>query len=238
MIVKGKYKYQYSTVNLRVNVAKRFRAFSKKVAKSHSETMTLMMDFFEWHGFNPSNKFSKSILQELLKNRQRTETSIKRTEASIAIIRDIEINQTKPNNAMLLSLFGEKIKEEEPIRKEKKLLEKKPKQLKDIEITVPKIRYERIMDKMEKLKKESQFVIDHITLVKPSFGKSYLKLEITDYQAQQVCFGKIGLAARNFVSLALIVPKTLIQFEFGFYNFHIFNQFFINYLGIDLCCLQ
>lgn len=184
MIVKGKYKYQYSTVNLRATVAKRFRLFSKKVAKSHSETMTLMMDFFEWHGFNPSNKFSKSILQEILKNRQKTETSIKRTEASIAIIRDIEITQTKPNNAMLLSLFGENIKEEKPIKKEKKLLEKKPEQTADIEITVPKIRYERLKDKMGMFKRESQYVIDHITLVKPSFGKPYLRLEITEAELE------------------------------------------------------
>jgi len=97
------------------------------------------MDFFEWHGVNPSKQFGKSIIQEILKNRARTDTSIKRNEATIAIIRDIEINQTKPNNAMLLSLFGANAKEQKPIKKEKKL-EKEEEATAKIEITVPKIR--------------------------------------------------------------------------------------------------
>ncbi|SNZ01764.1 hypothetical protein [Flagellimonas pacifica] len=100
---------------------------------------------------------------------------------NIAILRDIEINQTRPNNAMLLSLFGESIKEEKPTRREKKPVKKElEKNIGKIEITVLKIHYERLMDKMEMLKRESQYVIDHVTLVKPSFGKPYLRLEITE----------------------------------------------------------
>ncbi|WP_350289022.1 BfmA/BtgA family mobilization protein [uncultured Croceitalea sp.] len=179
MLVKGKYKYQYSTVNFRIAVAKRFRLFSKKVAKSHSETISIMMDFFEWHGFNPSQKFTKSLIQEILKNRQRTETSIKRNEATIAIIRDIEVNQTKPNNAMLLSLFGANITEEKPKRKEKKNIKNPNEKIKEIEITVPKIRYERLAEKMENMVTNYEYVLDKIELVKGSFGKEYLKLNIS-----------------------------------------------------------
>lgn len=178
MIVKGKYKYQYSTVNLRLAVAKRFRLFSKKITKSHSDTMSIMMDFFEWHGFNPSKKFPKSIIREILKNRERTETSIKRNEATIAIIRDIEVNQTKPNNAMLLSLFGESLKQEEPIRIERKFKDK-PTEEKQIETTVPKIRYERLEDKMYSVEKDFTYVLDNVKLVRGTFGKDYFRLELT-----------------------------------------------------------
>ena len=101
MRVKKKYHYEYLALNLKASVVKRFRAFSKKMAKSQSEALNTMLDFFEWHGLDPSQKFAKSILQEILKNREQTNKSIKRNEATIAIIRDIEINQTKPNNAML-----------------------------------------------------------------------------------------------------------------------------------------
>ena len=76
-----------------------------------------MIDFFEWHGFRPNDRFVDSILEEIRKNR-------KRTEANIAILRDIEVTQTKPNNAMLLSLFGGSLKEEKPVRREKKLVKK------------------------------------------------------------------------------------------------------------------
>ena len=172
-MVKRIKEYGFSAISIKANVANRFRRFSKRIAKSHTETLTSIMDFFEWHGFTPNERFERSIQQEILKNR-------KRTEASIAIIRDIEITQTKPTNAMLLSLFGESIREEKTIRKEKKLVGQHHGKIKDIEITVPKIRYERLMDKMGMLKRESQHIVDQITLIKPSFGKPYLKLEITE----------------------------------------------------------
>jgi hypothetical protein len=90
----------FYTIRFKRNTAKRFKRFSRKVSKSYSETMELIINFFEWHGFLPSDRFGKSIVQEIIKNR-------KRTEASIAIIKSIEKDQTKPTNAMLLSLFGE-----------------------------------------------------------------------------------------------------------------------------------
>ena len=162
-------EYGFSAISIKASVAKRFRRFSKRIARSHTETLKCIMDFFEWHGFTPNERFEKSILQEILKNR-------KRTEASIAIIRDIEITQTKPTNAILHALLEQKVKHEKPVKVEQKT----PKEQPDIEITVPRIRYERLMDKMGMLKRESQYVIDHAILTKPSFGKPYLKLEITE----------------------------------------------------------
>ena len=177
--------YRFSAISIKDNVAIRFRLFSKKISKSHSETITIMMDFFEWHGFHPSKKFSKSILQEVLKNRALTQTSIKRNEATIAIIRDIEINQTKPNNAMLLSLFREKIKEEKPIRKEKKFDKEKANKSDEIEISIPKIRYERLAGKMQNISKDFSYVLENVTVVKSSFGKEYLKLEISKSELEK-----------------------------------------------------
>ena len=185
MIVKGKYKYKYSAVNIKHQVAVRFRSFSKKVSKSHTDTLIIIMDFFEWHGFNPSSRFTQSLIQELLKNRARTETSIKRTEATIAIIRNIEVNQTKPNNAMLLSLFGENIKDEKPIRVEKKFAKGLPETKKELDGSVPKIRYEKLVDKIENVTTDFKYVLDKVTPVKNSFGKDYLKLEISKVELEK-----------------------------------------------------
>ncbi|MEM6515523.1 MAG: BfmA/BtgA family mobilization protein [Bacteroidota bacterium] len=185
MIVKGKYKYSYSTINLKSHIAKRFRHFSKKIAPSHSETLQKIMDFFEWHGLTSFDEFSQNLLEEILNNRKRTEKSIKRTEAAIAIIRDIEITQTRPNNAMLLSLFGESIRQEKPIRREKKLIKKDPEKNKKIEITVPKIRYERLADKMNLTVRDFKHVLDSTKVVKKGFGKAYLKLEITENELEK-----------------------------------------------------
>ncbi|WP_136468549.1 BfmA/BtgA family mobilization protein [Flagellimonas onchidii] len=171
---KNRKTYGFSAINIKSRVAKRFRSFSKKTAKSHTGTLIAVMDFFEWHGFVPSDRLGQSFLQEIINNRKLTETSIKRTEASIAIIRDIEITQTKPTNAILEALLEQKVKHERP-KVEPKPLRQEPL----IETTVPKIRYERLMDKMEMLKRESQYVVGNTTLVKPSFGKPYLRLDIT-----------------------------------------------------------
>ncbi len=185
MRVKNKYEYKYLALNLKASVVKRFRSFSKKIAKSQSEALNIMIDFFEWHGFNPSQKFTKSLIQEILKNRERTETSIKRNEATIAIIRDIEVNQTKPNNAMLLSLFGANAKEEKRKRKEKKNIENPNEKLEEIEITVPKIRYERLAEKMEKMVTNYEYVLDKVEFVKGNFGKEYLKLNISKLELEK-----------------------------------------------------
>ncbi|MEX0313083.1 MAG: BfmA/BtgA family mobilization protein, partial [Allomuricauda sp.] len=75
MIVKGKYKYQYSGINLRASVAKRFRLFSKKIADSHSEALTIIMNFFEWHGFSPAERFENGVIKEIVKNRKRMDAS-------------------------------------------------------------------------------------------------------------------------------------------------------------------
>ena len=175
MKVKSKYSYDYLALNLRSSVVKRFRHFAKKVAHSQSDALENMIAFFEWHGFVPSDRFGQSFLQEILKNQKLTETSIKRTEASIAIIRDIEITQTKPTNAILKALLEQKVKQERP-----RVEHISSKQESPIEISVPKIRYERLMDKMEMLKRESQYVVENTTLIKSSFGKPYLRLDITE----------------------------------------------------------
>ncbi len=172
MIVKGKYKYKYSAVNIKYNVAVRFRAFSKKISKSHTDTLVIIMDFFKWHGFNPSERFTKSILEEILKNR-------KRTEANIAIMRNIEKNQTEPTTIMLQSLFEEKVLEEEPEMIEKKFSDT-VEQEKEIEITVPKIRYEKLHSKLVSVKNDFEYVLENIKEVKNNFGKSYFKLELSE----------------------------------------------------------
>ncbi|NAY93347.1 hypothetical protein GTQ34_15660 [Muricauda sp. JGD-17] len=160
---------RFYTIRFKRRTAQRFKQFSKKVGRTYSLTLDTVMDFFEWHGFNPGDRFEKSIYREILKNR-------KRTEASIAIIRDIEVTQTRPTNAILHALLEQKVKHERPMRVMKKKIKEQP----EIEITVPKIRYERLTDKMERLKRESQYVVENVTLKKPSFGKPYLKLEITE----------------------------------------------------------
>ncbi|WP_418603573.1 BfmA/BtgA family mobilization protein [Hwangdonia sp.] len=95
---KGYEKERFEKLGIKTSVANRFREFSKKMSKSQSMTLLLMLDFFEENGISPN--------ETLGPNMQTLESEIKkRINAVIAIIKDIEKNHDKPTTAMLQSLF-------------------------------------------------------------------------------------------------------------------------------------
>jgi len=178
MRVKNKYDYNYLALNIKTSVVKRFRLFSKKIKCSQSETLDALVDFFEWHGISPFRRFASQISKEEEKTR-------KRIDAVIAIIKDIEKTQTKPTTAMLQSLFEEKILEEEPEMIEKKFIDNPPEEKKKAEITVPKIRHERLHSKMMSVKDDFGYVLENVKTIKNSFGKNYFKLELTEGELEK-----------------------------------------------------
>ena len=130
------------------------------------------MDFFEWHGISPFSRFAKQISQEEEKTR-------KRINALIAIIRDIEIHQTKPTTEMLLSLFGEKMKEEEePILVEKKFVKLTRDEWNEKEKTVPKAKYDDLKSDLKQERARTFSLLKEISYVKNRLGKDYHKIDI------------------------------------------------------------
>jgi len=177
MIVKGRYKYKYSTINLLAFVAKRFRSFSKKVGKTHSESLIEIMDFFEWHGFSPSERFEKSLGHEIIKNR-------KRSDAIIAIIKDIEKSQTKPTTAILQALLegvAETEKEEETYDFGTPALITE-----NEELTYYREEYHRCQKKLKAVNYELETVLNKTNYVKGGFGSSYLKLEMSTREFEEL----------------------------------------------------
>lgn len=167
----------FKAVRIKKKTLSRFKVFSRKVGKSYSNTLDMVMDFFEWHGFLPSERFEKSIGQEIIKNR-------KRTDAVIAIIRDIEKNQTLPTIGMMQALFNQELDndgEEDDFLED--MIEKnppKPYPKYEGEVMVPRIKYEHLEEKAAALQTDLKDILDKVKVVKGSFGKSYLKLEITE----------------------------------------------------------
>ncbi|WP_323027413.1 BfmA/BtgA family mobilization protein [Gelidibacter japonicus] len=109
---------RFDTLKIKASVADRFRRFCRTMSKSQSMTMLSMIEYFEWNGLSPLDKKEQGLMGELIKNR-------KRTEAVIAIMKDIEKHQTKPTIAMIQALFTEV----EPIKKPR-LIEKTPEEFK------------------------------------------------------------------------------------------------------------
>ncbi|QCX40282.1 hypothetical protein FF125_18185 [Aureibaculum algae] len=159
----------FYTIRFKRATAKRFKSFSKKVSNSYSVTMDLIIDFFEWHGFSPPERFEKSLGQELIKNR-------KRTEAVIAIIKDIEKNQTKPTNAMLELLFQESPDDNEP---QEELFEQQELITENEELDYYRNQYQAVQRQHQIAKDDLRKIIAKTTYVKGSFGGGYLKLNLS-----------------------------------------------------------
>jgi len=99
---KGYEKEGFETLKIKSSVANEFRIFSRMLSKSQSMTLLLMMDFFKENGISPVESMGPNM--ETLEKRISLLIK-KRMNGMIAIMKDIEKNQTKPTVAMLYSLF-------------------------------------------------------------------------------------------------------------------------------------
>ena len=80
---------------------------------------------------------------------------------------------------MLQLLFQGVAETEEPVRKEKLFMDKTSEEKLIEETTVPKIVHERTQLKLKEVQKKFGYVLDHIQPINNSFGKDYLKLELS-----------------------------------------------------------
>lgn len=114
---KGYEKERFESLKIKASVAKKFRRFCKKMSQSQSMTLQLMLDFFEKNGVSPNESIGPQMqtLENLIK---------KRINGVIAIVKDIEKNQTKPTVAMMQSLFEQAPEKHSTLILEKKELKK------------------------------------------------------------------------------------------------------------------
>lgn len=112
----GYEKEKFTTISFKNSIAKKFRAFSKKMGASNSMTLLMMLDFFESNNLSPQESIGPTVhtLENLIK---------KRVSAVIAILRDMEKSQTRPTVAMMQSLFEEAEPKNKPLLVEKKKTE-------------------------------------------------------------------------------------------------------------------
>ena len=106
-------KERFKSLSIKASVEKKFRRYCKAISKSHSMTLLLMVEFFEKNGISPEESLGPhaQTLENLIK---------KRINAVIAIIKDIEKNQTKPTAAILNALLDQPEPPKKPLMLEKK----------------------------------------------------------------------------------------------------------------------
>lgn len=166
---KGYEKERFESLSIKTSIAKKFRAFSKRNGKSQSMTLLEMLDFFEINELSPNDRLGATItgLKSIIK---------KRFNAVIAIIRDIEKNQTQPTTAMLQALFEETLSEEND---EETIHFKPPKLISENEeLEHYRKEYFKTQQENGELKQQVNDLIEKTTYVKTTFGKGYYRLEV------------------------------------------------------------
>jgi len=171
---------RFKSLSIKEPVLLKFRRFSKLFGKSQSLTLLAMMDFFERHGISPDQHLGETMAS--MKHYIR-----RRFNAMIAIMRSIEKEQTLPTVGMMQALFEQELESDDEEWDsdfdfiEQQLTEAKPPKETDVfdgEVTVPKIRYDRLEEQMEELKEDFKYVLDHVSVYHNSFGKDHLKLDL------------------------------------------------------------
>jgi hypothetical protein len=155
-----------SRLQLKANTANRFREFSKKNNSNQSETLDLILDFFEQNNLSPFETLvpSKVSLEQLIK---------KRIDAVIAILKNIEKSQTKPSLLMLeLLMEGRSVPKLEVAKKEK-LSAPNEKSLAQLKLEIS-----RLQDLLKANKMDLAYLIQHVEIKSSAFGSDYLKLNI------------------------------------------------------------
>jgi hypothetical protein len=104
----------FSNIKIKSSVARKFKAFVRKYKESNSVTLDQMFNFFEKYQLLPNDEIPNRLLQT-------EKRLLKRINAVIAIMKDVEKTQTKPTVGMLEALFAVNEKEDdEPLFVEKK----------------------------------------------------------------------------------------------------------------------
>ncbi|MBW8244853.1 hypothetical protein K1F50_18745 [Muricauda oceani] len=172
---RGYEKEGFAGFRIKTSVAKRFRRFCKRFGRSQSMTLLAMLDFFEVNELSPTDRLGETVSS--LKHQIK-----RRFNAVIAIIRDIEKNQTKPTTAMLQRLFEEAAEEE---REEDYGFGTPQLMDENEELAHYRESYSIILREHGILKGELEQVLERATYIKSTFGNGHVRLDMTKEEFQQ-----------------------------------------------------
>ena len=171
-----------SRLQLSLKTAERFREFSKKNNSNQSETLDLMLDFFEKNNLSPFETLvpSKVSLEQLIK---------KRIDAVIAILKNIEKTQTKPSLLMLNLLLEERSISKPTIVEKNKVISSHEKSREQLALEIS-----RLEDVLNSTTKDLEYLLEHVEIKGNAFGSDFLKLNIPRTEFEQF---KIALKRRT-----------------------------------------
>jgi len=158
---------------------KKFKEYSRKTSPSYSQTLEYMIAYFEDTGISPYDTIYNPLLAATI-------AVNKRSDALMAILRNIEKTQLIPTRLILESLF-EGVEKEEPAYVERT----------QEEIEASKSQEEKLLDyyykqyevtnkELFETKEKLQRILDKLVYIKSAFGTNYYRLNIPDNEVEKL----------------------------------------------------
>ncbi|NDV17603.1 hypothetical protein GO009_16420 [Muricauda sp. TY007] len=165
----------YSNITVKKETALRFRSYSKRFNKSHSEVLDGMIQYFKENNHDPFGEGTKIILDSIKKLERQM---MKKFDRLIAIIKNMEKTSIRPTYEMMLILYEAYVKDgRKPKSKSVKIQEERMDFL-EPRNTVPKTEHDRILQEFKDYKKHCNEILNNVEKVEPMMGKPYLKINM------------------------------------------------------------
>jgi len=165
----------YSNITLKKETATRFRSYSKKFNKSHSEVLDGMINYFKENNLDPFGEGTKIIVDSIKKLKCQM---MKKFDRLIAIIKNMEKTSIRPTYEMMLILYEAYVKDGRKPRPEPVKIQEERKDFLEPRNTVPKVEHDRILKEFEDYKKSCNEILHNVEKVEPMMGKPYLKINM------------------------------------------------------------
>jgi len=165
----------YSNITIKKETATRFRTYSKKFGKSHSEVLDGMIQYFKENNLDPFGEGTKIILDSLKKLERQM---MKKFDRIIAIIKNMEKTSIRPTYEMMLILYEAYVKDGKKPRPEPVKIQEERIDFLEPRNTVPKVEYDRMLQELKDYKGRCNEILNNVEKVEPMMGKPYLKINM------------------------------------------------------------
>ena len=165
----------YSNITVNKETATRFRSYSKKFGKSHSEVLDGMVHYFNENNLDPFREGTKIIVDSIKKMEVKM---MKKFDRLIAIIKNMEKTSIRPTYEMVLILYEAYVKDGRKPRREPVQLQEERMDFLEPRKTVPKTEHDRMLQEFNEYKKYCNEILNSVEKVKPMMGKPYLKINM------------------------------------------------------------
>ena len=165
----------YSNITVKKETATRFRSYSKKFSKSHSEVLDGMVQYFKENNLDPFGEGTKIILDSIKKLER---LMMKKFDRLIAIIKNMEKTSIRPTYEMMLILYEAYVKDGRKPRPESVKIQEERIDFLEPRNTVPKAEHDRMLHEFENYKKHCNEILHNVEKVEPMMGKPYLRINM------------------------------------------------------------